>query len=100
MRRSRLQISEAKEPNQALEPMRMSVAVFREELMEVLDIVLRMAQLRRSAEEIGLKGDATYAITHESAPAGNLWRLDRRHGHCLHSDRWARDPGTQHGRSP
>ena len=30
--------------------MRMSVAVFREELMEVLDIVLRMAQLRRWAE--------------------------------------------------
>ena len=29
--------------------MRMSVAVFREELMDVLDIVLRMAQLRRSA---------------------------------------------------
>ena len=47
MTRSRLQISQTKEPNQALEPMRMSVAVFREELMDVLDIVLGMAQLRR-----------------------------------------------------
>ena len=45
MKRSRLQISQAKEPNQALEPMRMSVAVFREELMKVLDVVLRMAHL-------------------------------------------------------
>ena len=35
------------EPNDALEPMRMSASIIREELMEILNTVLRMAQLER-----------------------------------------------------
>ena len=35
------------EPNEALEPMRMSASIIREELMEILNTVLRMAQLER-----------------------------------------------------
>ena len=34
-------------PNNALEPMRMSASIIREELMEILNTVLRMAQLER-----------------------------------------------------
>ena len=44
---SDLKTKENNEANEALEPMRMSASIIREELMEVLNTVLRMAQLER-----------------------------------------------------